>query len=69
MCRHEEVYFIRSDCTVWEIERVDGQSLHYDLMSWRRHKIFVNIHVRGLKCTVTGNAYNNLCDFVSFALL
>jgi len=26
--RHEEVYFIKSDCTVWEIERVEGHSLY-----------------------------------------
>jgi len=28
VCRHEEVYFIRSDCTVWGIEGLDGHSLY-----------------------------------------
>ena len=40
-------------------------------MSWRIHNIFVNIHVRGLKWTVTGNAYNKLCYFciIYFAII
>jgi hypothetical protein len=28
VCRHKEVYFIINDCTVWEIQRVDGHSLY-----------------------------------------
>jgi len=28
VCRQEAVYFIKTDCTVWDIQRVDGHSLY-----------------------------------------
>jgi len=28
VCRHEAVYFNKSDCTVLEIQRVDGYSIY-----------------------------------------
>lgn len=72
MCRHETVCFIITDCTVWEIQRVDGHSL-YTIISCPGAdiKFFVNIHFRRLKWTITGNAYNNLCDFciIYFAVI
>jgi hypothetical protein len=69
VCRHEAVYFVTTDCSVGNKTCGRAQSLHCNIMSWRRHIIFVNIRFRELKWPATDNAYNSLCDFRVISLL